>query len=845
MNLKLWYGLGLAGLLGLVGLGSANLGGALPMTTPLPEGGTTLTSLPTPELQTFTAGGHVLGFAPRYLLTASGHHGLKVEFLNAQPVIPQSDTPAATGQESPAPPLTQVRYPNLWDGIDLSYHAAPGGIAESLYRLQPGADINQVRLRYNRPLNLTADGRLSIRFDTGVLSESAPIAWQEVDGQRLSVSVSFVQHGERELGFTLGEHDPSRPLWIDPTLSWNTFLGGSGSDAGNGLAVDGSGNIYVTGSSSATWGNPLRAHSGGYDAFVAKLDPDGALLWNTFLGGSGDDLGEGVALDGSGHIFVTGRSNASWGSPLREYGGGYCGYRVPIPCTDAFAARLDADGALLWNVFLGGSQNDFGYGIAVDGSGHVYVTGGSGTTWGNPVRTHSGAGAFVAKLDPNGALLWHSFLGGSDGALGYGIALDGSGHIYVTGDSFATWGSPLRAHSGGYDAFVAKLDAHGELLWNTFLGNSGYDSGRGIALDDSDHVYVTGGSDATWGSPLRTHSGGACGSAPGIYPCIDAFVAQIDADGALLWNSFLGGSHNDFGYGLAINANGNLSVTGYSSATWASPLQPYSGGTCGDGYTFPCPNAFVAQLNLNGFLLWNTFLGSETDSGKGIALKGTSHVYVTGWSLATWGAPLRAHNGNSYDDAFVAKLGLLTQIDLSGIVSLSGTDIPVCALVLANGRSQFSCDGEGHFALKSVPIDSQDQVTLYSWADGFDPYQLVFTPTAAAEEVDVAMSVSPCQGPSGGTTTQHSSLPKASLSGKVFLAGTTIPVCAMLLANGQSQFSCGGDGLYALDDIPTDGNGQVTLFAWAEGFFPYKVVFAPFSIAETRDLPMTPAECGD
>ncbi len=479
--------------------------------------------------------------------------------------------------------------------------------------------------------------------------------------------------------------------------------------------------------------------------------------------------------------------------------------------------------------------------MALDAGGKVYVIGTSDATWGNPIRAFAFNGlsdAFVAKLDGQGALLWHTFLGGGDPDVGAAIALDDSGHIYVTGWSQTTWGNPLRAFNDGgppnIDAFVAKLDANGGLLWNTFLGGGFADSGAAIALDSGGHVYITGDSFGTWGRPLRAYTDAG-----------DAFVAKLDANGGLLWNTFMGGTAFDSGADITLDDKGDLFMIGSSSVSWGTPLQGFHEGTCGTGAAVhSCYDVFVARLDPNGALIWNSFEGGSEDEWAGaIALDANVRVFVTGVSTTSWGHPVRAYGGSF--DAFVVKLSLFSQIDLSGVVSLFGTDIPVCALVLANGRSQFSCDGEGRFALQSIPLDSQDQVTLYSWADGFDPYKLVLTPASASEQVNVAMRVSPCQGPDGGTTDQHSSLPKVNLSGRVSLAGTATPICALVLANGQSQFSCGGDGHYVLDGVPTDGNGQVTLFAWAEGFFPYKAVFAPFSIAETRDLPMTPAECGD
>ncbi|MEN8223630.1 MAG: SBBP repeat-containing protein, partial [Acidobacteriota bacterium] len=255
------------------------------------------------------------------------------------------------------------------------------------------------------------------------------------------------------------------------------------------------------------WGSPVRAYNGSGDAFVAKLDSSGTLLWNTFLGGSVSDEGLGIATDSSGNIYVTGYSWDTWGSPIRAYTSGF----------EAFVAKLDSSGTLLWNTFLGGSNADFGFGIAADSSGNIFVAGNSSATWGSPIRAYSSDyDTFVAKLDSSGTLLWNTFLGSSSYDEGWGIAADSSGNIFVTGESLYTWGSPVRAHSSGDDAFVAKLDSSGTLLWNTFLGGSDEDDGYGIATDSSGNIYVTGLSNAAWGSPIRAYSSSS-----------DAFVAKL------------------------------------------------------------------------------------------------------------------------------------------------------------------------------------------------------------------------------------------------------------------------------------------------------------------------------
>ena len=234
--------------------------------------------------------------------------------------------------------------------------------------------------------------------------------------------------------------------------------------------------------------------------------------WNTFLGSSAIEEGQGIAVDGSGNIFVTGTSYASWGSPPE--GMGFKG------SSDAFVAKLNSSGQLLWNVFLGSAATDQGQGIAVDGSGNVFVTGYSDASWGtNPPSvlqfSQGGSDAFVAKLDAvTGELLWYTFLGSSSTDKGQGIAVDHSGNAFVIGTSDATWGTtppPVRTFSGASDAFVAKLHGVlGSILWHTFLGSSFMDTGQGIALDQNGNPLVTGSTDADWSinpSPVREFSG--------------------------------------------------------------------------------------------------------------------------------------------------------------------------------------------------------------------------------------------------------------------------------------------------------------------------------------------------
>jgi len=281
---------------------------------------------------------------------------------------------------------------------------------------------------------------------------------------------------------------------------WHTFMGSVNWDKGYAMAVDGSGNVYVAGNSDATWGTPVNPYAGDYDVFAAKLNSSGVRQWHTFMGSVNIDYGWAIAVDTSGNVYVAGYSYATWGTPVNPHAGGI----------DAFAAKLNSSGELQWHTFMGsGSQNDSGLAIAVDTSGNVYVAGISWATWGTPVNAYAGdRDAFAAKLDSSGVRQWHTFMGSVNIDYGWAIAVDTSGNVYVAGTSYATWGTPVNPHAGGIDAFAAKLNSSGVRQWHTFMGSADYDLGNAIAVDNSGSVYVAGYSYATWGTPVNPHAGG-------------------------------------------------------------------------------------------------------------------------------------------------------------------------------------------------------------------------------------------------------------------------------------------------------------------------------------------------
>jgi len=603
-----------------------------------------------PLLQ-FTSGGHVIGFAPTQIYLAGLDHALRIEFVGAAEVTPvtvSAETNAShpTQRSGQAQPLGVVTYPELWRGIDVEYRAAAGSIVKSTYTVAPGADPTQIRLRYNVPVQLQSDGSLQYAFGHGYLSESAPIAWQEIGGARVPVQVTFrvfetfdarpqsaIRNPESTIGFRLGVYDPRYALTIDPNYQWHTFYGSSTADEGYGIAVDGDNNLYVAGISDDTWqgdgnANPLHAHSGANDIVVVKLSSAGAYQWHTFYGSSADDYGYDVTVAGN-YVYVTGYSLDTWNGdgntpPLHAYSG----------AEEIVVVKLNNAGVYQWHTFYGSNDADYGDGIAVNGS-NVYVAGSSTTTWqgdGNasPLHVHSGPSEIVVvKLNDAGAYQWHTFYGSSDDDAGWAIAVDGDSNVYVAGISYTTWNvggtNPLHAHSGINDIIVVKLESNGDYLWHTFYGSSVSDAGRVIAVDGSNNVYVAGYSDTTWNvdstNPLHAHSGDA-----------DIVALKLTSAGAYQWHTFYGSSSGDDGNGIAVDGS-NVYVAGHSYDTWQgnddrNPLHPYSGAN----------EIAVVKLNSAGAYQWHTFYGSgASDTGGDIALDTSSNVYVTGHSDAGGG----------------------------------------------------------------------------------------------------------------------------------------------------------------------------------------------------------------
>lgn len=502
------------------------------------------------------------------------------------------------------PTYAGVVYGDLYDGIDLRYDGTEGRL-KGTYTVAPGADPAQIRWRYAGAEQVQVDaasGDLVLTLPSqATLTEQAPVAWQTINRTRVPVAAHYSVADDGSIGFTLEHYDTRYPLTIDPTLEYSTFLGGSGggADYGYGIAVDSAGNAYVTGQTSSAdfpMSHPLQGVYGGgsYDAFVTKLNADGsALVYSTYLGGSANDRGHGIALSSTGNVYITGYTYSPDFPTARPLQAAFGGDR------DAFVTKFNADGStLVYSTYLGGSNTNWGNGIAVDRGGNAYVTGYTRSDNFPTVRPLQGTfggyeDAFVTKLNADGsALVYSTYLGGSNWDYGTDITVNSAGNAYITGYTYSLnfpTAHPLQGdHAGGdEDAFVAKLSLDGSaLVYSTYLGGGNDDSSNGIAVDSEDNAYITGytGSENfPTVRPLETMVGNNSA---------DAFVTKLNADGStLVYSTYLGGNNYDNGYGIAVDSGGNAYVTGLTRSA-DFPTAHSLDGTLG-GYA----DAFVAKIS--------------------------------------------------------------------------------------------------------------------------------------------------------------------------------------------------------------------------------------------------------
>jgi hypothetical protein len=582
------------------------------------------------------------------------------------------------------PTYGAIVYRDLYPGIDLRYdeESRPEALGLSgRYEVAPGGDPGDIRWRYEdarsaRVEPLTGSLRVQFRGPGGPLIEPAPAAWQAIDGRRVPVPARYRVTAGGAVGVELGNYDARHPVAITAAIddraagrtaaSYSTYLGGTQWDEGLDVDTDRSGNAFIAGftvSADFPMAKAMRStFAGVVDAFVTKISSDGdRLLYSTYLGGGDVDAANSIDVDDAGNAYVVGRTGSPdfpTAHPLQPaLRGRACQGR---PCHDAFAAKLDPGGGrLLYSTYLGGRRNDEALGIAVDDGGRAHITGNTDSTdyptrdallpaFGGPPCLNDlpcPLDAFVTKLDRRGgALVYSTYLGGSESDTSGGIAVDPGGNAYVTGSTrspdFPTTGAlqpELRGRSCGpppapcRDLYVAKFNPGGEPVYSTFLGGTETESSGGIAVDAGGSAFVTGSTQSTDFPTVdaidSAADNGSCSDAVPKELCNDVFVTKLSPDGgALRYSTYLSGSAEDQGLGIAVDDAGTAYITGSTDSgdfRTERAVQETIGGYI---------DAFVATIDPGGgAVVFSSFLGgSDAERGNSIAVDEAGNAYVTG-----------------------------------------------------------------------------------------------------------------------------------------------------------------------------------------------------------------------
>ena len=594
------------------------------------------------------------------------------------------------------PAYAKVKYEGIYSGIDLLYYGNQRQL-EYDFIVAPEADPRTIAFEVSgvKRIRQNANGDLVFKMEDNEIRWQKPLVYQEKDGTRQKIAARYAITSTNRVAFDVAKYDASRPLYIDPVI-YATYLGGSQDDYGYGIAVDSAGNAYVTGVAGAgfpvTTGVFKTACCG---AFVTKFNPTGsALVYSTYLAGSGNNAGgSAIVVDSTGDAYIAGLAGAGFpvtaGAFQTHYHGGG---------NDVFVTELNPSGsALIYSTYLGGSGEDSASGIALDSAGNAYVTGATAstdfpTTAGSFQTSCAGSScgdAFVAKLNSTGStLVYSTYLGGSQYEYSAAIAADNGGNAYVTGytasPDFPTR-NPLQAtYSGGWDVFVTKFDPTGSsLVYSTYLGGPKNDFGYGIAADGEGNAYVTGSISTTtcnrWGCFFY------------------AFVDKIDAAGSSLSRSYYSNENYSTGHGIALDASGNAYVIG---TIWQ---YPYSG-------SYSCTRAFVVKVNPSvGQVGSPTYLrGTNGACGYGIAADDSGNAYVTGTTPSTnfpTKNPVQSANAGGLD-AFVAKieLGFATTTTLSSSLNPSTYGQPVVFTAVLKSTAGTPPDGETVSFIKAKQV---------------------------------------------------------------------------------------------------------------------------------------------
>ena len=557
--------------------------------------------------------------------------------------------------------------------------------------VRPGGKVSDIRFRYQGQdqVELLEEGELKISNNLGALIEGKPFTYQNPLGDTLLIASKYELTGDT-LGFYVEAYDSSKTLVIDPTLIWSTYFGAEEVDKGNAICTDPSGNIYIAGESGGDLVFPsddvhdIDYGGGSNDAFLAKYDPTGNLLWATYYGGQDDDAAQAVCLSSFGGVYIGGWTHSNSGIAYGE------GYYAPHDDTynesnnldgnrfdrDAFLARFRPDdGSIVFGTYYGGEdgRTDEGTSICAGPDGVIYLAGYTGSSqhiaYEGFQNTYSNkADAFLVKFNGgNGERIWATYYGEEETDIANAVATDDWGNVYITGYTEST-GMAYKGHDLSYsedkDAFLVKFSEKGERYWATYYGDTGIDQAHSIAIYQG-YVYIAGiTSSANFIAKHahdKTYNGG-----------VDAFLAQFGVFGHFLWGTYYGGSEDEGILGndgtsdppyirsnhVSVSSNGEVYLSGITKSSNGIATASGYDTQLNDGIIVNRQDGFLVRFLDNGNRQWGTYFGGKSnDYVSGSSVDPWGSVYITGYTTSNADIAFNGYDNsyNSGGDAFLAK----------------------------------------------------------------------------------------------------------------------------------------------------------------------------------------------
>ena len=539
---------------------------------------------------------------------------------------------------------SKISYKNIYPNIDWIVYANSEGIKYD-FVVHPGGNPSEIKIQVSDAEQVLLNANGGI----SLINRLGEIVEKSPVSfqEKLTVNTSFILR-DNVISFAVANFNPTKTLVIDPFLNWASYYGGNDDDYGSFSATDDDGNVYFAGYTNSTNAIAASGHQnsslGRTDAFLVKFNESGTRQWATYYGGTNLDYGMSCATDDFGYVYLAGRTLSS---------------------------------------------------TLISSGGHQNTRGG-------------GADAFLVKFNESGTRQWATYYGGSSTDNGYSCVTDGSGNVYLAGETQSTSAIASGGHQnslgGGWDGFLVKFDSSGTRQWATYYGGSNADNGFSCAVDGNDYVYLAGETRSSSSIASSGHQNSFGGS-------LDAFLVQFDESGSIQWATYYGGSGSDIGYSCVTDASDNVYLTGSTNS--ASAIA--SGGhqnTKGTG-----TDAFLVQFDASGSVQWATYYGgNNTDIAYSCATDGSENVYISGYTLST-NAIASAGYQNSLggnEDAFLAKFDLSGTRLWASYYGGTGSDYaqscatygPRFVYIVGNTNSSTAIAANGHQNTKGSGIDA-------------------------------------------------------------------------------------------------------------------------------------------